>query len=116
MVPRCNSGYKNVDMTGITMHTFREEWKGKIRHCGKWEITNNVGICSKHFMKEDIVFECMPSNDRGKRKKKGEQLAKPYFRDDAVPTIFPNCPKHLTTKRQPRSMASSSKRREKAKK
>ena len=24
VVPECNSGYKNVDITGITMFTFRE--------------------------------------------------------------------------------------------
>ena len=65
VVPECNSGYKNVDMTGITMNYFQEEWKGKIPRAGKWKITDNIGICSKHFMKEDIVT---PSNDRGKRK------------------------------------------------
>ena len=31
VVPECKSGYKNVDMTSITMHSFREEWKGKIQ-------------------------------------------------------------------------------------
>ena len=98
VLPECKSGYKNVDMNGITMHSFREEWKGKTPRAGKWKITDNVGICSKHFVKEDIVTEFTPSNDRGKRKKKGERLAKPYLKDDAVPTIFPDCPKHLTKK------------------
>ena len=44
VVPECKSGYKNVDMTGITLHSFREEWKGKIPRGGNWKITNNVGI------------------------------------------------------------------------
>ena len=66
-------GYKNVDMTGITMHSFREDWKWKVPRAGKWNITDNVGICSKHFVKEDIVTQCTPSNDRGREKRRVSQ-------------------------------------------
>ena len=105
--PNCNSGYKNVDMTGISMHAFQKEWKGKIHRDGEWKITDNIGLCSKHFVAEDFVTESSSSNARGNRKRKGQKLDKRYLKPDAIPTIFPNCPEHLTKDRQPRRSANA---------
>ena len=38
-VPKCRSGYRNVDMTGISMHSFKKHWKGKIPREGNWKVT-----------------------------------------------------------------------------
>ena len=54
-VPRCRSGYKGVDMSGITMHTFREAWKNKIYRDGDWTLSKNHGICSKHFIERSRI-------------------------------------------------------------
>ena len=102
VVPECKSGYKNVDMRGISMFTFRDEWRGKIPRASDWKSTANTGICSKHFVEDDIVREATTSNSRGKRKRKGDDLVKAYLKDDAFPTIFPGCPAHLTKTRAPR--------------
>ena len=63
--PYCRSGYKNVDMTGISMHAFRKEWKGKIHRDDDFEITDNIGLCSKHFIGDDFVTESSSSNAPG---------------------------------------------------
>ena len=57
VVPECKSGYKNVDMHGVSMFTFRKEWVGKIPRADGWKFTANNGICSKHFVEDDIVRE-----------------------------------------------------------
>ena len=108
VVPKCRSGYKNVDMRGINMFTFREHWHGKVPRAKGWKFTSNTGICSKHFVKDDIVTEATTSNSRGKRKKKGDDLQKVYLKEDAFPTIFPDCPEHLTKKRAPRRKSTTS--------
>ena len=70
VVPGCRSGYKNVDMHGISMFKFKKEWEGKILRESGWKSTANTGICSKHFVEEDIVREATAANSRGQRKKK----------------------------------------------
>ena len=102
VVPGCRSGYKNVDMHGISMYKFRKEWEGKILREVGWKFTENTGIGSKHFIDEDIVTEATTSNSRGKCKKKGHGLVHVYVKDDAYPTIFPGCPVHLTKTRASR--------------
>ena len=113
-VPRCHSGYKGVDMTGITMHTFRPSWKEKIPRGGNWNLSKNHGICSKHFVESDFVTTTVDSNSRRKR----QNLRKHYITDDAVPTLFPNCPKYLSKKKKVKraSMGSSEKRKTAVKK
>ena len=88
-------------------NAFREEWKRKIHRDGDKKITDNIGLCSKHFVAEDFVTESSSSNARGNRKRKGQKLDKPYLKADAIPTIFPNCPEHLTKDRQPRQPANA---------
>ena len=97
-VPRCNSGYKNVDMSGITMHSFRPRWKEKIRRGGTWKVTANTGICSKHFVQSDFITSSLDSNERRGRKKDDVSLKKWYIKEDAIPTIFPNCPSYFSKK------------------
>ena len=55
VVPGCRSGYKNVDMHGISMFKFRKECEGKTPRESSWKFTKNTGICSKHFVDEDIT-------------------------------------------------------------
>ena len=47
-VPRCRFGYKGVDMTNITMHTFRDKWKDKKHQDGAW-------ILSKIMESKDFI-------------------------------------------------------------
>ena len=117
-VPKCRSGYRNVDMTGISMHSFKKHWKGKIPREGNWKVTKETGICSLHFRASDVVTTCLDTNSRRMRQKKGQLLAKPYIKKEAYPTVFPNCPSHLSKKEPPKraSMGSSDKRRSVAEK
>ena len=94
-VPKCDTWYKEKDMTGITMFTVREEWKGKIPSKDKWDITPNIAICSKHIIKDDIITNSSTQNKRGKWIKNGEAFARRRLKDDAIPTIFPGCSTHL---------------------
>ena len=49
-VRNCKSGYKRqVKITETSFHKFREEWKNKIHWGGKWPMTEESFLCSKHF-------------------------------------------------------------------
>lgn len=94
-VPGCDSGFKGVDMTAISMHTFRKDWEINVPRGDDWNVTGNTFICSKHFPETDIVCNRADNNTQI-TKKKSKLLLKRYLKKDATPTIFPNCPSYLT--------------------
>ena len=73
-----------------------------------WTPSNNSVLCEKHF--EESCFKTERNdlkNDRRKQRK-GE-LQRKELKDDAVPTIWPNCPNHLSkTAPSPRTKLTSS--------
>jgi hypothetical protein len=73
-------------------------------------------MCSLHFRDCDFVDEHSDSNPRRRRKYKSTKLAKRYLKKDAVPSIFPNAPPHLSsplpTPRASASAAMASSRRQ----
>ena len=75
-----------------------------------WTPSNNSVLCEKHFKGSCLKTERNDiKNDRHKQRK-GELQRK----DDAVPTIWHNCPNHLLkTARLPRTKLTSSSLRSK---
>ena len=99
-VPNCKSAYKSQPKEDcVTYHKFRVEWKDKIHRGGDWNITNHSFICSKHFQDSDLVYDTLDSNNRRKRKLQKGDLKYRYVKENAFPTIFPNCPKYLSKKK-----------------
>ena len=102
VAPGCRSGYEGSDNTGIHFFAFPDGEKypdARVRWISKVPRLNwnpgkktNIKICHKHFRPEDITYE---SND--KRRTRAVPLQQPRLKDDAVPSIWPNLPEHLTT-------------------
>ena len=63
--------------------------------------TRNNGVCELHFKPDDIIRERVDTNEN-RKKKKNNNLSLVRLRDDAVPSIFPNCPSYLTKDWPPR--------------
>jgi len=112
----CRSGYRptktNVDVKGdsekITFHSFPLR---NMELCDRWlraiarrhfVPTKNTKLCSLHFAPSDFVEVHTDSNKR-REKSRGDkkELTKRYLKDDAVPSVFPSAPQHLSTAVQP---------------
>ena len=76
----------------------------------------NIFLCEKHFMPNDILDESTDSNSR-RKKKKNSKLSRKRVKDDALPCIWPDLPEHLTKVVTPRptSLSSSESRQGNAK-
>ena len=96
--PKCRSGYKGKSKDGISMHKFRAEWKSNFPR-GDWKVTDQTFICSKHFTASDFITERRDSNTTRSTKKKDTELKYRFLKDDAYPTIYPNCPQYLSQKK-----------------
>ena len=95
-VPNCKLGYKSqVKETKTTLRKFRKEWENKIHRGGKWSMTTESIICSKHFEGSDFVYDTNDTNNRRKQKLEKEKLKYRYVKKGAYPTKFPNCPSYL---------------------
>ena len=70
----------------------REIWTSRVPQLN-WTPSNNSVLCEKHF--EESCFKTERNDIRNDRRKqrKGE-LQRKELKDDAVPTIWPNCPNH----------------------
>ena len=96
--PKCRSGHKGKSKGGISMHKFRAEWKSNFPR-GDWKVTDQTFICSKHFTASDFITERRDSNTTRSTKKKDTELKYRFLKDDAYPTIYPNCPQYLSQKK-----------------
>ena len=96
--PKCRSGYKGKSKDGISMHKFRAEWKSNFPR-GDWKVTDQTFICSKHFTASNFITERRDSNTTRSTKKKDTELKYRFLKDDAYPTIHPNCPQYLSQKK-----------------
>ena len=119
IAPGCKAGYDSSDnKTVISTFRFpadesrRKIWTSRVPQLN-WTPSNNSVLCEKHF--EESCFKTERNdikNDRRKQRK-GE-LQRKELKDDAVPTIWPNCPNHLSkTAPLPRTKLTSSSLRSK---
>ena len=106
----CKSGYKGHEQRDqcvkITFHSFplanKELCDRWIRAISREDFTpsKHSRICSLHFKGTDFVEERADSNAARNRRKStaaGEKLSLRYLKESAVPSIFPNAPKYLST-------------------
>ena len=108
-VPNCKSGYQSqVKDTKTTFHKFWKEWENKIHRGGKWSMTTQSFICSKHFEENDFVYHTNDRNNRRKQKLQEEKIKYRHVKKGAYPTKFLNCPSYLSkTKPAERPFGSS---------
>jgi len=108
----CKSGYKGHDKLNsngskITFHAFPLANK---ELCDRWIRANPRSdfnpskyskLCSLHFRSSDFVDVRTADTNAARQRRKsvalGEKLSHRYLKDDAVPTIFPNSPKYLSS-------------------
>jgi len=115
----CKSGYKGHEQTGvkITFHSFPLNNKDL---CDKWIRANprkdfvpskHSKLCSLHFQPTDFIDKCMDTNSARRQHKSvahGDKLSLPYLKEYAVPSIFQNAPKYLSTNfNEPRETVSA---------
>ena len=106
----CKSGYKGHKPETDVKTTFHAFPLANKELCDKWIKANprskdfvptiNSRLCSLHFKRSDFVEERNDSNKARRRRKSvasGEKLTLRYLKADAVPSIFRNAPKYLST-------------------
>ena len=106
----CKSGYKGYVHPDanikITFHSFpldnKELCDRWIRAISRENFTPSKysRLCSLHFRATDFVEERADSNAARYRQKTisgGEKLSLRYLKEDAVPRIFPNAPKYISS-------------------
>jgi hypothetical protein len=79
--------------------------------------TKNARLCSMHFQSSDFIEVSQDSNITRRKLQPDKPLALRYLKKDAVPSIFPNAPDHLSKSRKsPRKtkLTTASSRREEA--
>lgn len=101
--PNCRSGFGTSTEEDVPVHKYprdpllREKWfKAVPRQIQT--ITNNSGICKRHFTSSDYKNEKADSNDR-RLSKCPKTLKYNLLKPSAVPSVWPNCPKFLTKSR-----------------
>ncbi|XP_075551353.1 uncharacterized protein LOC142584904 isoform X4 [Dermacentor variabilis] len=97
-VPRCNGNYK----TGPKVHVFSfpkadEVRKAWIRAIPRENlvVSANSRVCERHFKAEDIVRKTSYIDEATGRTVTAS-LSHLRLRPDAVPTVFPDCPRYLS--------------------
>ena len=69
-------------------------WKSKIPR-EKWEVTDHTRICHKHFLPKD--YESERTDKQSRRKVRKGELVLWKLKPDAMPSVWPALPNHLTT-------------------
>ena len=108
VVTECRSGYKpkkgeknQENGEKIHWHKFPEDkkklaiWKSKIPR-ENFDVSIHTRICHKHFLRTDYESERTDQNSSRKFKKGELHLWK--LKPDAVPSVWPDLPSHLTKK------------------
>ena len=110
----CQSGRKGSDYSG-SYHAIpngekrailRESWLKAIPFEG-WTPPKTAKLCDRHFSADDFVLERRDSNT-SRHLARGGSMKHKFLRDDAVPHIWPECPKYLSKISPPRRNDSSS--------
>ena len=73
----------------------RGMWKSKILR-EIWDVTDHTRICRKHFLPKDYESERTDDKQSRRKVRKGE-LVLWKLKPDAVPSVWPGLPNHLTT-------------------
>ena len=55
---------------------------------------SNVVVCSDHFKPTDFVTDSQDKTERRKRKRESQTVRR-YHKEDASPSVFPNCPSYF---------------------
>ncbi|KAH7949401.1 hypothetical protein HPB49_009323 [Dermacentor silvarum] len=99
-VTGCKSGYDSARGAAEKRHFFKppndasrlQEWQHAIPRSDR-ELTSSCVVCDLHFQEEDIVKNFV-------HKIGGDVVVIPRdkwsLKDDALPRLFPNCPKYLS--------------------
>ncbi|KAH9383528.1 hypothetical protein HPB48_025100 [Haemaphysalis longicornis] len=103
-VPRCRGNYKNGSKVRIFRFPKDEELRQKwIRAIPRENYlpTENTRVCELHFHPEDITTETSYTDDSTGRTVTAP-LPHARLLPGAIPSIFPDCPKYLTSQRSAR--------------
>ena len=96
--PNCKSGTSECTEK-VAFHRFpehmRDTWLAKIPR-KNWKIPKEPRLCEKHFSAECFKVEKADTKNPWRVLKKGSELKKKCLKPDAIPTIWPDCPDHLT--------------------
>ena len=102
-VPGCKTGYKSrKTTTKIAVFQFpkdeslRKQWIKAIPR-KNWKLSDSHRVCEKHF--HDHHFQRVSTEQLLKRRNKRDSQQLRYIRlkPTAVPQVFPELPKHLST-------------------
>ena len=114
-IPGCKTGYKSckseekVALFGFPSNEeLKQKWISAIPR-KNWTIKKNHKVCIKHFSNDDIEEYSNDHHDKRRADRESQTLKRLRLNSTAVPRIFPNLPKYLSTNKPPdRSTASSS--------
>ena len=116
VAPGCAAGYKKT-VENVSLFKFpndealKKKWIARVPRI-KWTPSNNSRLCEKHFIPSDFLEE-RGDKTRGRGVKRGE-LIRRRLKHDAIPTVWPNLPDHLSkeiTSPRPTKLATSSSRK-----
>ena len=83
-----------------------EKWKNAIPSENLIPAEHN-GVRELHFKPDDIVRETQDTNERRRTKKNADELKLVRPKDDAIPSLFPNCSSYLLKHLPPRRSGSA---------
>ena len=97
--PGCKSG-RAVSSEIVAFHRFptnpirQKEWTSKVPW-ENWVPVKGARLCEKHFTRDMYRTDRVDKKNPWRAEKKSV-LSKKLLKSDAVPSIWPNCPDHLT--------------------
>nr|XP_042912672.1 THAP domain-containing protein 2-like [Parasteatoda tepidariorum] len=98
-VTKCNGNYNLQNKVHIFNFPKNEEllkkWVKAIPRTNLI-VTKNTKVCERHFQSDDIEFEAT-FYKKSTRETLRAKFKYPRLKDGAVPSIFPNCPKYLSS-------------------
>ena len=98
--PGCESG-SFVYQEKVSLHRFPKDrtrkklWESKVPRIN-WTSSSNSRLCEKHFTADSYKQRREDKKNRWRLEKKGDDLFRKELREDAVPSLWPNCPEHLS--------------------